>query len=152
MMIDPLTQKGLIIKILSHYKCYADRFSNVDYQDMIQESWIIVLIKIKEHNPDKGAVTTFLWPWINDAMQKYIKHRSVYRRPIRKGFTLNDYILISKVFDEDKSNFINHSPELELEARQEVFIKIKDYHQKNKSRKVKNSRFIEIEGLLAETA
>jgi len=150
-MLDPLEHKGLIIKILNSYRSYADSYSNVDYQDLMQEGWVAVLRKIENHDPERGAVSTLLHPWIRDAMSRYIKHRSVYRRSIRSGLKLSDYMFHSSEFDDTKGTIYFHSPELEFEARQEVFIKMNYYYHKNKYRKVKNSRFIEIEELLTET-
>ena len=77
---NPLDHYGLILKVLRRYENTAAYFSNVDREDLIQEGWVAIIRKIDGHNPDKGSISTYLMLWVVDAMNQYIRHRSVMRK------------------------------------------------------------------------
>lgn len=94
MKINPLDHTGLIISNMRYYKVYADMFTNDETNDLIQECYLIILLKSHKYNPDKGAVTTFLVPWIQQAMRNYLRKRSFIRVPVRDntGQSLIDFV------------------------------------------------------------
>ena len=91
-----LDHEGLVIKIASRYNYFAERYSNVDKQDLIQEGWIAVVKKHDSYFTDKPdcALSTYLTNWIQDGIRTYIKKRSVFRRSLnnKAGESLNSYI------------------------------------------------------------
>lgn len=51
-------------------------------EDIIQEVWLKIFDEIKNYNPEKGAITTFIAPWIrhvvSDYASKHFRKTSVY--------------------------------------------------------------------------
>lgn len=51
-------------------------------EDIIQEVWIKIFSELKKYDPDKGAITTFIAPWIKHVVAEYtsknFKKTSVY--------------------------------------------------------------------------
>ena len=88
-----LDHEGLIVKIAHRYSCFVDCYSNVDRQDLIQEGWLAVVRKMDGYDPEKGKLSSYLGAWISDAMRKYIKKRSVFRKSLsnREGESLSSY-------------------------------------------------------------
>ena len=95
-----LEHAGLIYKVLKRYKDAANTFSSVDHEDLVQEAWAVIARKIDGHDPEKGAMSTYLYPWIVDSMQKYINKRPLMRQEYDVG-------RVSIEFEEFKA--IKHS-------------------------------------------
>lgn len=146
-MNNALDHYGLIIKTLRRYRGYANQCSNVDHEDLIQEGWLAIVNKIDGHDPKRGAMSTYLMLWINDAMYKFVRRRSTVRKPIRcgQGMKLADYTVSCCEFKEFLCRVHHDSPEDELEANQEVREQMRAYRYKFKhlSRKAKKYHYID---------
>ncbi len=151
-MNNTLDHYGLIIKTLRRYRGYANQYSNVDHEDLIQEGWLAIVNKIDGHDPKRGAMSTYLMLWINDAMYKFVRRRSVVRRPIRcgQGMKLSDYTVSCCEFDEFVCRNHHDSPEDELEASQEVRQQLQDHRRKFKWLSRKSNKYHYIDWILKD--
>jgi len=99
-----LDHEGLIVKIANQYSYFAERYSNVDREDLIQEGWVAVIRKHDDYYKNKVdcALSTYLTNWIQDGMRQYIKKRSVFRKSLsyRVGETLQNYVRIANIEKE----------------------------------------------------
>ena len=75
-----IKHKGLIHMCLRDYIQLADLHSSVEKEDLIQEGWCAIIKKIDSHDPKRGAMSTHLCLWINDAMRQYLLKRSTYSK------------------------------------------------------------------------
>lgn len=150
-MIEP-DHKGLIMTVLRRYRGFATQYSNVDCEDLIQEGWLAIFNKIDGYDPERAAISTYLMPWISDAMYKYIRRRGIVRKPIRcnKGVRLSDYTIPICEFNEFVCRTYHDSPEDELEASQEVREQLKTYRLKYKWLSRKPAKYHYVDWILTE--
>jgi len=164
-----LDHEGLVIKIANRYNYFAERYSNVDKQDIIQEAWVAVIKKHDSYYTDKPncAISTYLTNWIQDGIRQYIKKRSVFRRSLnnKAGESLNSYIRTQNTENEQvdgeeptssSESLINlcasASPEEELIALESVEEVLRVYTEPidNNGRARRTKKYIEFKDILGE--
>lgn len=150
-MLNTLEHKGLVIKLANYYSNAANQYSNVDIEDLIQEGWLAILIKSDDYDPDRGSISTFLFPWIKDAMYKFLRRRSVVRRPVsyNKGLKLSNYRIPCCEYNGDFHGLTSPSPEIEIESHQNVREKMEVYYNIFKNRTYKSEKYYGIEWALS---
>lgn len=89
---DEVTVQDAYTKLYYHiekyvYKTLWDNYgtlmrNNHHRDDIIQDVWVKILTELKNYDPDKGAITTFIAPWIrhvvSDYASKNFRKTSVY--------------------------------------------------------------------------
>lgn len=65
------------------WKNYGTIMKNPQFRDdLMQEVWLKIFTEIKNYNPEKGAITTFIAPWIKHVVAEYssknFRNTSVY--------------------------------------------------------------------------
>ena len=89
---DEVTVQDAYTKLYYHiekyvYKTLWDNYGTLmrnshHRDDIIQDVWVKILTELKNYDPDKGAITTFIAPWIrhvvSDYASKNFRKTSVY--------------------------------------------------------------------------
>jgi RNA polymerase sigma factor (sigma-70 family) len=114
-----MAHKGLVLKVLQNYRRAAYEHSSADLDDLIQEGLIAVHRKIGSHDPNRGAMSTYLTPWIHDAMQRYLRKRSLFRKTLStKSAKLAEYVQYYDLYSAEQYGSEDISPEQLLEGIQ----------------------------------
>lgn len=146
-MNDPLDHYGLVLKEANRYRFFAERYSSVTYQDVIQEAWVAVIKKIEGHDAERGTMSTYLTLWIRDAIRAYIRSAGVMtpRRSYKKNFSLGRYIMKRQGIESIEFEIASPSPESILEGMEEADKVIEDYkYYRPKQRWCKDIKELEL--------
>ncbi len=118
----------------------------VDLLDLIQQGNLFVIQRMRAHDPSRGMLTTYLWPYIGKHLETYIKKQ--HRYPAMDGIHRRPVSLESYVRDTEYAVPSRHEedPAERMETRGHEWKYLKDtipYPEEQESRQES-----EIEGVL----
>ena len=123
----------MILTLLKRYKKTADMIGNTVCEDLVQEGWLAIVRKIDGYDPSRAKLSTYMFPWIEDAFRQYLRKSStVSRKRGKESLKLTDYMLGSVEYDEFRTGSVIDSPEDINSGMQQAQIAVDTYLERTK--------------------
>jgi RNA polymerase sigma factor (sigma-70 family) len=133
--------KWMILTLLKRYKATADMIGNTACEDLVQEGWLAIVRKIDGYDSTKGKLSTYMFPWIEDAFRQYLRKSSTVRKKRGKAqLKLTEYMLESVEYDEFRTGSIIDSPEDINNGMQQAKIAVDTYLERTKRNRPSQKR------------
>lgn len=105
--------EGMIAKIA---RKWISNFSDLDYDDMMQNAWISVLKHINAVDEKKGSASTYMWYAIDSSIKDYIRKEMRYLTRYQEEYNTTEKI------DEEEDNIILSTEDNTINIDQKLFI------------------------------